>query len=149
MLDTKEPTRIDEAATDRLAPATKQDPLMAPELALLRDVQMPLNPLSPPNVRLDKGTVVINITTPDSVNSHEYKSAIAALRASDCTVAIDIESSLDCVHIEITAPAQLFSREAIAVLETNRQAKETRTAATRAQSAIDALRREQEVEYGC
>lgn len=147
MLDTKEPAQI--AATDRPTPAAKQDPLMAPELALLRDVQMPFNPSSPPNVRLEQNTVVINITTPDSTNSPEWLTAIAHLQARGCTVTVDRESSLDFIHVEITAPASLFSREAIAVLETNRQAEETRAAAARAQSAMGALRREQEVGYGC
>lgn len=107
----------------------KANPLMAPELALLRDIQIPLNPLSLPNVRLMGSNVVINITTPDSVNSTEYKSAIAHLQARGCTVKIDDETSINFTHIQIAAPASLFSREAIAALEANRQAEETRAAA--------------------
>lgn len=148
MLNATKPDQVAEAATDRIASATK-DPLMAPELALLRDVEMPLSQFSPPNVRLGQGNVVMNITTHGSVNSTEYRSAIEHLRACGCTVAIDSESSMDFIHVTITAPTSLFSPEAIAALEANRQAEETRAAAARAQSAMDALGREQEVGYGC
>lgn len=105
------------------------NPLMAPELALLRDVQMPLNPLSLPNVRLSGNFVVISTTTPDSTNSQEWKSAIASLQACGCTVTIDYETSINFTHIQIAAPTSLFSREAIAALEANRQAEEIRAAA--------------------
>lgn len=130
MLDTGESTRIADAATDRPAPATdrpapttKQDPSMAAEFALLRDVKLPLNPHSLPDIRLEGDNVVINIATLESANSQEYKSAIMALQARGCTVTIDRESSLNFTYVQISAPKSLFSAEAIAALEAKQNAE--------------------------
>lgn len=122
MLDTGEPIHIHTADMPEET-ASRQNPLMAPELAPLRDAGLPLNPHSLPNFTWTGDKVVINISTTESANSPKYQSAIRSLEAQGCTVTIDRESALNFTYIQIIAPESLFSPEAIAALEENQIAK--------------------------
>ena len=109
------------------------DPVMAAELAPLRDASYPLQPLNLPNVRMEGGSVFYSTMTTDSTNSPAYQKAFDALRSNGCEVKIDLEGAENFVGVQIRVPEGVLSERAVlAICESiARQAEaQSRTDAT-------------------